>query len=550
MKTAAKKSYLDLFIIIGLFLIPLVWSKYLNANYYSAKFFAVFFVSSLSLFASSRYLMWPSLPKILAWSLSLLVLLHITSPLFSGQWAHVYYMSKFFSFALLAYYFYGLEINLASFFKKYDIFIFATGALILAIALNDFYVIRIQNMNVESGLLLGSFGNVNMMSEFLILTLPLLHLWLRTKTSLPFFIKAILLFGWFFFIFYCRSRSAWIGLGLWTLYCLYKKNLNLKEAGLLAGALAVYHLSFFAPALIYAAGAAKGESFSQRLHLYQSTLRLIRDHPFGVGVGQFFNEIIPYLINSDFRPLEYVYFDQPHSEILKWATQFGWIGFVLPALVFFYLVTEIIRKENFFLASSFLVLVPQICFQFPFENPASLMYLAFLFAMCLQLFPVAATVRLNIKKRLFASIFAVLGILHAFAYVTSIFWESSHDNQVEIVSASCDIYPINISACFNKVQYLLGNNRLVETRQAFAENFTKFPFHAGLMRLLPSYLKTSASDQKTCEAVLEYDYVFTKQTYFQNELLKSCSAFRLPVEHHNPAQFEKDYFSWQQSLLK
>ncbi len=549
MKTEVKKSFLDLIIICGIFIIPLIWSKLLNANYYSAKFFLVFLVSSISILASSRFLTWPALPKVLLWTLGILVLLHLTSPLLSGQWAHVYYLSKFVSFALLAYYFYTLKIDLVSFFKKYDIFVFVSAALILVFALNDFYIVRVQNLNVESGLLLGSFGNVNMMSEFLILTLPFLHLWLRTQTGIPPFLKAILLFGWFFFILYCRSRSAWIGLSLWTIYCLYKKNLSLKEAGLLLGSFAVYHLSFLAPTMINAGGVAKGESLSQRLHLYQSTLQLISEHPFGVGVGQFFNEIIPYLVNSDFRPLEYVYFDQPHSEILKWATQFGWIGFVLPAIVFFYLVRLIVKEKQFFLACSFLVLIPQVSFQFPFENPASLMYLAFLFASCLSLYPVAKRITVSFKNRLIVGILALLGVCHAFAFVTSIFWESSHQNQIEIVSASCDIYPININACFNKVHFLLGNNRLVETRQAFAENFKKFPFHAGLMRLLPSYLKASTEDRKTCEAVLEYDYVFTKQTYFQPELVKSCSIFKLPVVHQSPPQFEKEYLSWQQNLL-
>ncbi len=550
MQEFSKKNALDYLILGVVFLIPLIWSKYLNANYYSAKFFLVYLISSVSLFASSRRLVWPQLPRFLGFSLFLLALLHFASPFLTGNWVHVFYIFKFLSFVFLAYYFYSLQIDLPGFLKKYDFILLIVSSLILAFALNDFYISRIQNSDITSGFLLGSFGNVNMMSEFLILSLPLLHLWARTETNISAFIKYALLFGWFFFIIYSRSRSAWIGLGFWSLWSLAFKKLNWKEVALLVAALLLYQGMFLLPFDTNSSVNSKGESFRQRLHLYTTTLKMIWDHPFGVGVGQFFNQIIPYLVNSDFRPMEFIFFDQPHSEVLKWAAQFGWIGFILPPVVISFLFYFAAKANHFFLTSSFLAILPQILFQFPFENPASLLYLAFLFALSLQLFPVAKSIPLSYKIRTLFAIVALVGIAHAFAFVTAIFWETSHGNDMDTINTACEIYPVNISACFNREQHLLANRRLTEARLAFIEDFNKFPFHAGLMRLLPSYLKATSTDQKTCEAVLEYNYVFADQTFFDSNLLQSCSVYKVPVVHHDPQQFETDYLKWQKEILR
>ena len=62
-------------------------------------------------------------------------------------------------------------------------------------------------------------------------------------------------------------------------------------------------------------------------------------------------------------------------------------------------------------------------------------------------------------------------------------------------------------------------------------------------------MKATTSDQKVCESVLEYDYVFYQQKFFNEELLKSCSVYKIPVLHQNPRQFETDYVNWQKQIL-
>lgn len=545
-----RKNGLHFIVLAGIFLIPLVWSRYLNANYVSAKFFLVYVISSLSLFVSSQKWLWPRLPKPLGISLIIIIFLHLLSPFISGLWVHVLYLFRFLSFVFFAYYFYSLRIDLAGFLKsKYESIFFVVVGAIFIFVCYDFYGLRIQKLDIGSEFLLGSFGNVNMLAEFLILSLPLLHFWCGTKTRIPSFFKDIFLWGWFFFILYCRSRSAWLGLGLWAVWGVFQKKISWKQVGVFVLAFVCYQVSLYAPHVENPTVAFKAQSFSQRLHLYTSTLNLIYDHPFGIGVGQYFNEIMPYLINSDFRPNEFVYFDQPHSEFLKWAVQFGWIGFVLPLMVLGYFLFYAIQKKNFFLTSSFAVLLPQLAFQFPFENPASLMFLAFLFALALRLFEHEKIFLLSVWKRVPFFVMASIGVLHGALFVTSVFLETSHNGNLSLVESTCELYPVNLNGCFVRDQFYIGTNRLLEARLALTEDFQKFPFHAGLMRIFPAFLKTKGDERKMCEAVLMYDYVYERQTFFNADVLKACGTYPRPVTHYTPEQFKDDYLKWLHSAL-
>ncbi len=556
-----KNGLMNKFILFLIFIVPLIWSKYLNANYFSAKFFIVYLVAALTLFVTSEKIKIPKLPRILSGLLIAMMSLHFTSLLVSQKWTDIYYMFKFFSFAWLVYYFYLLDINLEAFIKKYTgVFVVVVG-LIVIFAMNDFYHIRIENDDIKSGFFLGSFGNVNMMAEFLVISWPLVFYWSQIKCKTPLFLKYTLMFFWIFFLLYCRSRSAWMGLGLWSLWVLWQKKVTKKEVIIFVSAFVIYQLSILAPTTARVVEDVKQNSFGERLHLYKSTIELIKDHPLGVGVGQFMTEIVPYLVNSEFRPMEYVFFDQPHSEILKWASEFGWFGLVIAILllgfIFINLTSKYLKYEQqkltspvqFFLTGSFLALIPQILFQFPFENPATLLYLSFLFAVWISTFAVAQEIALNFKKRIIFFVLALIGVAHAFAFVTSILMETSHNNDIELIEQSCDFYPININACFNKSHFLLMKENYIGARHSLDENLNKFPFHAGFLRLLPIYLKNNSTDQKSCEAVLVYNSIYSSQVFFNKDILNRCNQFKMPITFYNPEQFKEVYLKWKNTLF-
>ncbi|MBC7741418.1 MAG: O-antigen ligase family protein [Bdellovibrionaceae bacterium] len=551
-----KPSALLNFLVLGIiFFIPLAWSRYLNANYVSAKFFLFFLVSSLSLLVSFRKLIIPQLSKIL-WVLIIgLFTLHLAAPLVSQNLTDYIYLFKFFGFCFFTYYFYTRQLtDLDAIFSRVTYIILIVVGLILTFGLLDFYKFRIEELNVQSGYLLGSFGNVNMMTEFLALTLPLLFRWVQFKDLVPKVIKYIFFVLWVFLIMYCRSRSSWIGLFLWALWQMYKGQ-NRKEI-LLALAIAA---SGYWVALNVSVGEkisfdVKSESFKQRMELYKSTGQLIADNPLGVGVSHFDSFLVPYQVSSkEVPPNEYLHYDQPHSEILRWTAQLGWLGSAF-AIAFILIVARLLllkswidqaapTKKNY-LTESFLVLMPQVVFQFPYFNPASSMYLAFVFAMFLGLFAVRSERELSWKWRAPIAAVACVGIIHAFLFVTSILFESIASEEYEKVAFACDYYPINQNACFLKTYHLLKTQNFKAARTEFTESFNNFKFHRGLMRLVPTYVKYTSGDVDSCASVQVYKSIFPEQKFFDAGVISACNGVKSPVAINTPDRFKSDYQSW------
>jgi O-antigen ligase len=549
-----EHSILNLLIITIIFCIPLVWSRYLNANYVSAKFFWLYFVSAISLLVSFKSVLIPKLSK-MTWVLFLLIfILHFITPLISEKPSDLIYLSKFITFCFMVYYFYTRKItSLEDLFKRITYPVLATAVFILIFAAMDFYKFRIRDLNIQSGYLLGSFGNVNMMSEFLILTTPFVFYWIKFKDRIPYFVKFVIFTLWVFFIMYCRSRSTWIGLGLWTAWELIKGGRR-KELLAIPLAFVLYFAAMNSPSVESEAGDVKKDSFNERVSLYKATVALIKDHPLGVGFGHFDSYLVPYQLATDSKPNEYLHYDQPHSEILRWTAQLGWLGFVLMLGMFLTAAKTLLfgRKgeppeinsiKNFLIASA-LTLAPQMLFQFPYFNPASILFLSFTFALFLGLFSVKKEILLNWKLRIPIFIIAIFGVAHAIAFVTSIFFESTQNEDIEKISIACQIYPINQNACFLRAYHLLKNQKYPEARIELQNGFSRFLYHRGLLRLLPSYLKNTSNDKSTCEAVFVYQLLFPTQKFFDATVIKSCTGYRAPFEFKNSMQIDNEYKYW------
>lgn len=551
----SENSILNLFLLALIFFIPLAWSKYLNANYVSAKYFLYYVVSSLTLLVSFRRLILPQLPKFLWAALAGISILHFLSPALTGNWYDLMYLGRFLGFCFFSYYFFTLRIkSLDEVYRKVTYAIFLVIALIVVFAAWDFYKFRIELMSIQSGYLLGSFGNVNMMAEFLVLTVAFVFHWTSFKDRVPYWVKMGLFALWIFFIMYCRSRSTWLGLIAWALWQLWQRKRIKEVIGVFILSVSMYfaamHLPYTEDGIDF-----KKDSLKERVNLYRSTGQMIVENPLGFGIAHFDNFLVPYQLGSEGKPNEYLHYDQPHSEIFRWTTQLGWLGmlfgfifmgFAAWILLFKRKAIESVEvfKDSKFLIESVLLLAPQMIFQFPFHNPTSLVYLAFLLGLFLSLFPTAKNLALTWKSRLPIALLALVGVINGVAFVTSIFYESVRSDDASMVAFACDIYPINQNACFLKTYHILKAERYLEARPEFQRSFGNFVYHRGLLRILPTYLKYTAGDQASCESVHVYQLLFPEQKFFDAQVIKSCAGFSTPIKFENPKQFDRDYRYW------
>lgn len=534
-------------------LVPLVWSKQINGNYFNAKLFSVYFLSGLCLLLTSVILKKRpqlKLKKSLLGCCLFLASYMILQPLFSENAFSILYIFKPLTFCVFAYYFYVTDIDTDERSTLFNLFNWAMTGIVLTLTaaqLYEIYQIRFIQDSLEQGRILGTFGNVNMLSEFFILALPLVYFWSNDKSTISAHLKTLTLALWIFIILYTRSRSTWIGLGLFAAYMVYN-NLNKK---ILMRDLIVFSVSlimYFICVLLPASGGeivdhVKKNSFAERLSLYKASVELISDRPLGIGLGNFTNEIIPYRLKQDFKPYEYEFADQPHSEVLKWGLQYGVFGLLICIIFLFLIFLNLLKTKNIFLLSAFLVIIPQIAFQFPFENPASLLVIALYFGYWLKTQKGSDT-DLTFKVR---SVFAVLSLIllvNSLLFISAIVVESQFKDDLEKSALLCKLYPINQRNCNHKNVLLLQNNQTAQFRSELKTEINYSYLTSDLQRILPMYFLKMNDEKRLCENALIYELMYPAQRHFESKDLTYCRKYPVPLKFENPMQFRADYRLW------
>ncbi len=539
-----------------LFLIPLVWSRQINANYLSAKTFLFFLTSALSLFFISNEFYLRSWPKRLIVPLLLILVYHFSYYFWGDgfQWSHLFFSFKSLSFVFLIYYFYSQQFILRDFIKKISLPFLALWICIISITFWQIIQLRFIEGNIKTDAILSTFGNVNMFSQFLTFCLPFVYLWLRQQESKSYqYLKFVILFSIAFFILYCRSRSALLSLGLWSLFLVYYRLLKKPEILALVSAGVLFIISHYATSEIVLINKFAPQFFSERASLYQASFELLKDKPLGIPIGQFMNEVVPYLIDKQVPANEFSYFDQPHSEFLKWGIQFGWAYLFLCSILLVVLVLELFKKyksdlsedkiESVFFISCLLVVLPEVTFQFPFENPASLLAMALMFGLFLSSYSVKKMYQLKLAFPIIG-LLALAGILNSFLYIGSIYFQSHYSNSPDLMNIACQAYPADFRPCFYKNKSLFDSKNINSFKAEFAKDFQDNPFYCDNLRLLPDFMNYSTDIKKTCEALLLYKIIYKNQRNFMPQTYENCKAYQSPVQFVSGAQFSADFKKW------
>lgn len=544
------KSFLTLI----LFLLPVVFWRQVNANYLSTKTFFMYFGASLALLALPDQLPIRAWPRQFLILLGLIFVYHV-SYYFWGegfQWGNLFLLFKMIAFVSLALYFYSLDFKVQNIFSKLSYPFLAMWLFILYITFEQIIRLRFVELNIRTDAILSTFGNVNMFSEFAVMCMPFLLAWGRFKDRIPSTVKLVVLFGVTFLLLYCRSRSVWIGLFLWVVF-LFFNGLKKSEIVALASALVLFGVAHFTTPDVEKINKLTPQYFSERSSLYKGALQLLADRPFGIAPGQFMNEIVPYLIDKEAPSNEFAYFDQPHSEFLKWGIQFGWAYLALALLFFAVLVYELYRKyktdespekiESIFFIGSFLLLVPQLTFQFPFENPATILVLALTFGLFLSSYRETTQIKLKNGAILIGTL-ATAGVLNAFFFMGSIYLESHYSNSADVMGVVCRFYPVNFRSCYFKNRAMFEAKNVSGFRSEFKTDFKNNPLYCDNLRLLPEYMNYSQNLKKTCEALQLYKIIYRTPQHFLPGSYEACKDIPAPFQFESGEQFAREFRSW------
>jgi len=237
-----------------------------------------------------------------------------------------------------------------------------------------------------------TFGNVNIAAQFVGLALVVLISG-RSGAAVEVFAG-----GGFAYVFLAGTRSVALALGMALVVLAVARRLTLWPllrmatiASVVAGVVlqvAPQGSGPFSPSV----ETSKQMSARLRLAVWGDTIDFIRDHPLGVGAGNFEHAFIPYALRGRSRPGETLVYRSPHNDFLRLLAEEGLLGGILLLTLLGLLVLEVNRSQatgwwrseaGALLGSAGAFFVVEAFFQFPFEMAAPALLGAILLGLAL-----------------------------------------------------------------------------------------------------------------------------------------------------------------------
>lgn len=522
---------------------PHLHTAQLVDNFTIVKWAAVYvasFFASLILFTEVTI---PS--KKMQWIALFLILSRIASVLYSPNEVSLTNLLESLVFVVLVIGFLtGLKNRYFNLEKLFWIF---SGSSVLLIAFSITKLIQFWIIGGKSDPVVfsDSFGNINMLSDYLVLLLPFTIYYLRTFSGLKSLLSGVLLAAFSFVILMAQSRSAAISCIALLVYLLCRR-ISKKEiaSGVLIILCSIAAIKFKTHGLDY--GVAKFGSAVKRIELYKGSLTMLANSPFGVGGNGFEYNYIPFQMATGEHPAEREIYRTPHSEFIKWGIESGW-AFMLAQLVWWFSLFDIAwRSKDEFSKMSLLVILPLLLFQFPFDNAVSFILLALITALILD--------KGDNEKANFGKIFAVsvtaLLLFNAAAFSLSHYYDSNSGGNLDEMSFGCKIYPANWRACSSQglmqVLSIYPNDAL----PVIKAELQKRPFQFVALRLLGVHQMRLGNLARSCQLGRIYDSLFFNKSLWSDFVAKNCADIQSPLVYKNGVQFKKDYQIFLDSILE
>jgi O-antigen ligase len=399
-----------------------------------------------------------------------------------------------------------------------------------------------------------TFGNANMAAQYAALALLLLLLdrpwprprWRRAGEALVAATAAawLLLLG-------TRSVILALGAGLAAPLLLARRTAP-RKAVAVAGVAAVVALAWLAAArfLDEDRHGRKAASAEHRLHVWSDTVRLVADHPLGVGAGRFEDAYRPYQATGRGFADEMQVYRHPHSEYLRVAAEEGLPLLLLVGALLVRLavrVTQGARQRERpglpLVAAGGAFLAVEATFQFPLALAFPALAAALLLGLALWHAegapePPAAPSRPAAWRA--ATVLAALFLLWGSVRMARSEWLFVNARQdVDAQERACRLDPRNLPACVQGA-WLRGATDLPGARAGLARVLRRAPHYPPAMKLLAQQALAAGDLQAACLYLTAYDTLFRGQSSLHGELAARCdenarraAAARVPSPHYD-----------------
>jgi O-antigen ligase len=388
-----------------------------------------------------------------------------------------------------------------------------------------------------------TFGNVNMAAQFVGLALIVLlsgHAEARDARRHPLATSLLALpaGAGLAYLHLLRSRSVPLALTAALLFLLIagRRSTLLRAATSLSLLITVLRL-FPGPVLPVdpgMSGAYKWASARLRLAVWSDTLRLIRDHPLGVGAGGFEQAFIPYALGGRSRFDESLVYRSPHNDYLRALAEEGAVTTALAAALLLVLVKALHRSPTIgswrsppglLLGSVAVFLAIEALFQFPCEMAFPALVAAVMLGLswaCVEP-PATEPPPAPSGGGWIGWALVAAGVLWALGRVaTAEYLSVNARGDVEKQEHACRLDPRRLEACLNAAWLRITAGDHQAGRRTLEAVLARAPHYFPALKLLAEDALARGDRETGCRQLEAYDRLFDGRSSVRERVEKEC----------------------------
>ena len=388
------------------------------------------------------------------------------------------------------------------------------------------------------------FGNVNMTAQFLgFAVIFLLARWEGHGRALATLREALVSVS-FVYLYFLSCRSVFLALSGALVVLLAVARLRAGPLARMIGAAAVailllLHYEALLHLLSPEVMAQKALSTEMRLAVWRSTLGMIRDHPLGVGSGNFGDAFIPYQLGLAMIPGEAIMFRAPHNEYLRTLAEEGVPWGAVAAV----LLVSLLRKLHVcpriarwrsgpgaLLGAGIVFFAAEAFFQFPLGTAFGCLMAAVLLGLALAGLdpPVPSTEEVEPARgsrwlwRGLGTLVSATALVLLGRVVASELLFVHHADEAAAQETACRLNPRNLPACVTAawLRARAGDSR--EARALLVQTLRRSPYYHPAIRLLGEEAAAIGDLPGACLYLWIYDELFREHSAVHAQLGALC----------------------------
>ncbi len=268
---------------------------------------------------------------------------------------------------------------------------------------------------------------------------------------------------------------------------------------------------------------AKTGSTQYRIELYSKSLEMLLANPAGTGLGSYEFGFIPYKSHGDLPTTEGIVDKTPHSELLRWGIENGWLYIIILVIFCWCLLSNLWRLPiekalRLSIVGSFLIALPQILFQFPFENAFPFFHFSGLLALTCS---GSRTVKVPANRSYLLFGVACFSVVIGFGFFLSKYNEFNFQNRIDKLGLACSLYPANWHACTREIELEIDAQQYDAAKENLKKELHRRPFN--FLALKNSIILQMKTQQKTpCLELRAYDWLFDENSSVHSLTESNC----------------------------